>query len=174
MQQAFFIQDSTWVFRKAFLWASWCIQGIRCYWQRMWPYSGWRLQKQPLSWKKEWQDPLLWLFQLLLWDRTGRWNQKVWKKQRTQTQPDHSDGPVYERGRDPPCFLPLFREFKRTDIAETIRAKDPRRFWMNEKNRHSPVNTRVAAIFSFTNCQRRDYITHSYSEARYKNPPCFL
>ncbi len=44
----------------------------------------------------------------------------------------------------------------------------------NLLNRHSPVNTRVAAIFSFTNCQRRDYITHSYSEARYKNSPCFL
>ena len=29
----------------------------------------------------------------------------------------------------------------------------------NLLNRHSPVNTRVAAIFSFTNCQRRDYIT---------------
>ena len=29
----------------------------------------------------------------------------------------------------------------------------------NLLNRHSPVNTRVAAIFSFTNCQRRDYTT---------------
>lgn len=46
------------------------------------------------------------------------------EKQRTQTQPDHSDGPVY--GRDGiPLLSSLFWEFKRTDIPETIRAKDP-------------------------------------------------
>lgn len=31
----------------------------------------------------------------------------------------------------------------------------------NLLNRHSPVNTRVAAIFSFTNCQRRNFTANS-------------
>ena len=50
---------------------------------------------------------------------------KSMEKQRTQTQPwDHSDGPVYGRGRDPLLFSLSFRESSNEqNIAETIRSK---------------------------------------------------